>query len=655
MKVEPQLLERGEVDSRPISEPHLGSATIVIPVRDRIEITRACLAALRREQLKHAEVVVVDDGSGDQCAGDLGAYANELRVVRHPHSRGYAAACNSGAKTSTADYIVLLNNDTLPIDGWLDALRRYAAAAPRAAIIGARLLLPDRSVQHAGVVVAADGFLHHLYRGFPGDHPAPGRSRRIRMVTGAAMLVRRSVWETLGGFDPAFANGYEDVDLCLRAEALGHEVHVCGDAVLYHLESATRTQLPAGENANYQRFTQRWGPQPPDELDHYVADGLVRASHHGEDVCITVDPVLGRPAAATPTGLEALLDRRANECFELRRENSMLRASLEDPWLRGAEPVRGPSDALELSIVIALAEEHGDDSIPAILEALRAQSYPTERFEVLVSNSAGGISAATAAALAAPRGLRLRALDVSVPGRAAANNRGIAEARGDLVLLLGDDFIPGPDLVAHHAALHAEDPRPETVGIGPGRMSEELRREPFARWIEDSGELFGVSFTTRAGEIPEYFFYGANTSCKRAFMLAAGPLNEAFDGVAWDDYEYGRRLVARGMRARFVAGALARHDHALGLAERRGQMRRAGAAAVAYDGMYPAGHPWHSGVADEPMPGLLRTGWTHSRALVRRRDADRGAYFQLTLRRAFLKGYRAAAASARRDGPPVTP
>jgi glycosyltransferase involved in cell wall biosynthesis len=366
-------------------------------------------------------------------------------------------------------------------------------------------------------------------------------------------------------------------------------------------------------------------------------------------VCVTVDPVLGRAAASTPTGLETLLDRRASECFELRRENSMLRASLEDPWLRGAKPVREPTDALEVSIVIALAEEHGDESIPAILEALRAQSYPTERFEVLVSNAAGLISADTAAALAAPRGLRVRALDVSVPGRAAANNRAIAEASGDLVILLGDDFIPGPDLVGQHVALHAEDPRPETVGIGPGYMSEEQRRDPFARWIEDSGELFGLSFTARAGEIPEYFFYGANTSCKRSFMLAAGPLNESFDGVAWDDYEYGRRLVARGMRARFVAGAFAHHDHALGLAERRNQMRRAGAAAVVYDGIYPPGHPWHSGVSDETMPGLLRTGWIRSLAVMRRRDSDRGAYFRLTLRRAFLKGYRAAA-SARRDG-----
>jgi GT2 family glycosyltransferase len=134
---------------------------------------------------------------------------------------------------------VLLNNDILPLTGWLEALERYADQHPRAGIVGARLLWPDRTVQHAGIVVGPGGFLHHLYVGMPGDHPAVCRSRRLRMVTGAAMLIRRELWDELGGLDTGFHDSFEDVDLCLRAGQLGHEVHVCGDAVLMHLESAS--------------------------------------------------------------------------------------------------------------------------------------------------------------------------------------------------------------------------------------------------------------------------------------------------------------------------------------------------------------------------------------------------------------------------------
>ncbi len=95
-------------------------------------------------------------------------------------------------------------------------------------------------MQHAGVVFAANGFPVHVYYGFPGDHPAVNKARRFKAVTGACLLVRRRVFEQLGGLDPAFHNVYEDVDLCLRALEAGREVHYCPESVAYHLQSVTR-------------------------------------------------------------------------------------------------------------------------------------------------------------------------------------------------------------------------------------------------------------------------------------------------------------------------------------------------------------------------------------------------------------------------------
>src|SRR6185436_19309609 len=103
-----------------------------------------------------------------------------------------------------------------------------------------KLLYPDGSVQHAGVVIGRDRWPHHLYAGFPGEHPAVQRGRPVSAVTAACMLIHRRDFAALGGFDGAYRNGYEDFDLCLRLREEGREVRYCPRSVLYHLESVTR-------------------------------------------------------------------------------------------------------------------------------------------------------------------------------------------------------------------------------------------------------------------------------------------------------------------------------------------------------------------------------------------------------------------------------
>ena len=154
----------------------------IVPTHERSTVLRRCLETLRAQEVDPSafEVVVVDDGSTPPLRDQLRQYLDRIRVVTNPANSGFATACNNGAGVAAGRYLVFLNNDTVPLEGWLDALVRHAEEHPQAAVVGSRLLFPDRSVQHAGVVICQDRIPRHLYAGFPGDHPAVNRSRRFR-------------------------------------------------------------------------------------------------------------------------------------------------------------------------------------------------------------------------------------------------------------------------------------------------------------------------------------------------------------------------------------------------------------------------------------------------------------------------------------------
>src|SRR6185295_9859186 len=129
-----------------------------------------------------------------------------VRTLRRDHNGGFAVACNDGAAAARGELLVFLNNDTEPRPGWLDALVEHADAHAEAAAVGAKLLFPDDTVQHAGVVICQDGRPRHLYAGFPADHPAVEKPRAFQAVTAACMLVRRDAFDRAGGFDQDFRN-----------------------------------------------------------------------------------------------------------------------------------------------------------------------------------------------------------------------------------------------------------------------------------------------------------------------------------------------------------------------------------------------------------------------------------------------------------------
>jgi GT2 family glycosyltransferase len=276
-----------------VSDPR---CSIVIPVHDRAGLTRRCLEAILGDPPRTSfEIVVVDDASADETPELLSRQPETVRSLRRDANGGFAVACNDGAAMARGELLVFLNNDTEPRTGWLDALVAHADAHPGVAAVGAKLLFPDDTVQHAGVVICQDGRPRHLYAGFPADHPAVQKPRAFQAVTAACMLVRREWFERAGGFDPAFRNSLEDVDLCLRLREAGAEVHYCPGSVVTHLESASRGRGSQDVQHNFGLFQERWaGRVQRDDLHYYIDDGLLNLRYRDTyPIGFEVAPELG--------------------------------------------------------------------------------------------------------------------------------------------------------------------------------------------------------------------------------------------------------------------------------------------------------------------------------------------------------------------------
>ncbi len=229
-------------------------------------------------------------------------------------------------------------------------------------------------------------------------------------------------------------------------------------------------------------------------------------------------------------------------------------------------------------------------------------------------------------------------------GRAAANNYGILHAKADLLLFLADDFVPMPGLVAEHLGFHDRQPERHIVGIGPGIFPPQEKLREFMRWLDDSGELMGVSFTRKDAVIPAEYFCAANTSAKKSLLFAAGLFDEDFSYDAWDDYEMGLRLSRIGMKAVYLPTAVAHHLHDVPVHERRRAMRNAGESAALFEQKYPEPQAWREKCRLAPWRLELAAQWFLLKSLVRRDPRARERYWHLTLERSFVAAYRQHAA-----------
>lgn len=223
--------------------------SILIPTRDGLDLLRPCIESVRRTATGRYEIVVIDNNSVDPATI---AYFDELqrdevvRVVAYPEPFNFSAINNFGVGHSTGDIICFLNNDTEAVsEQWLDRARALLSI-PAVGAVGARLLYPDGTVQHMGITLGmgAHGVAGTPHGGLPDASPGYfGKAHLLAefsAVTAACLFVGRGDYEAVGGFDPAFAVAYNDIDLCLKLRAKALKILCDPDITLIHKESRTR-------------------------------------------------------------------------------------------------------------------------------------------------------------------------------------------------------------------------------------------------------------------------------------------------------------------------------------------------------------------------------------------------------------------------------
>jgi cellulose synthase/poly-beta-1,6-N-acetylglucosamine synthase-like glycosyltransferase len=164
-----------------------------------------------------------------------------------------------GVAQSSGQVLCFLNDDVEPLTpDWLERMRAQAER-PDIGVVGALLLFPNRTIQHAGVSIGGGCLPAHIGRSLTESFYWPWlrTTRDVTAVTGACALLRREVWEELGGFDLRFPVNYNDIDLCLRATERGYRILIEADAVLIHDESTTREPVVLPEETEL--FSELWG------------------------------------------------------------------------------------------------------------------------------------------------------------------------------------------------------------------------------------------------------------------------------------------------------------------------------------------------------------------------------------------------------------
>lgn len=256
------------------------TASVIIPVFNRVNYTYRCLKAISGHASEiRFEVILVDNGSSDGTADLLASLSGDVQVITNPRNLGFARASNQGARAARGRYLVFLNNDTEPLPGWLETMVAAREQDPAVRVVGCKLLYPDGGgVQHAGVVFNNRGEPHHIFRKLPPDHHAVNQAEYFQAVTAACMLIDRKAFLDLGMFDEGYVNGYEDVDLCLKAGQKGWKVFYTPEAVVMHYESLSPGRKK-NEVQNYQRFMERWKDKVEWDENRYYAKIGVRLEY----------------------------------------------------------------------------------------------------------------------------------------------------------------------------------------------------------------------------------------------------------------------------------------------------------------------------------------------------------------------------------------
>jgi GT2 family glycosyltransferase len=240
--------------------------TLILPTKDRADLLRTAIdSILEKTEYANFDVLIIDNDSSEPDAraylADL-ARRTSVRVVRDERPYNFAALNNAAVRLTDSPLLCFINNDVEVISpGWLAEMVSHALR-PEVGAVGAKLYYPDGTIQHAGIVLGIGGLAGHphlgIARGEPGYFGRAAVTQQFSAVTAACMVMRRAVFDEVGGFDERdFAVAFNDVDLCLRLREAGYAIVWTPYAELFHHESASLGS--AQGEARRERFERECG------------------------------------------------------------------------------------------------------------------------------------------------------------------------------------------------------------------------------------------------------------------------------------------------------------------------------------------------------------------------------------------------------------
>jgi GT2 family glycosyltransferase len=221
-------------------------ASILIVCYRHVDLLADCLESLRRtvSDTVASETIVLFNGTAEADRARVRDALESARVITSPINLGFGGGNNRAAVHATGEYLVMLNDDTEVRPGWLESLVETADRHPDAGAVGSRILHPDGSLQEAGSVIWSDASTLGVGRGLPEGSSRYSYMREVDYCSACSLLVRRTTFERLGGFDERYFPGYnEDADLCLAIRRLGQRVLYQPRSVVVHRESQTGGEL----------------------------------------------------------------------------------------------------------------------------------------------------------------------------------------------------------------------------------------------------------------------------------------------------------------------------------------------------------------------------------------------------------------------------